>query len=169
MDPVKRSEYEEVIALIVSENRVNDTKELTRENVLDSVRRLEQAKLEAQQKMYELVRRAKLPPNVINNVIKVEELKAGDKFFIETGIEECDVEPNMKRLGMMDDEECKAIIAEYAAKSKQYLDDKKAQTVEMVKRMKAHKTQAEMAREKTQALTAQVKAQAEAEEEAKVE
>ena len=35
---------------------------------------------------------------MINAVIKVEKLKADDKFFNETGIEEADVEPSIKRL-----------------------------------------------------------------------
>ena len=68
--------------------------------------------------MYNLVRHQKLHPHVINNVIKKEELKAGDKFFNEMGMEECDVEPNMKRMGLIDDAEIKAIIEEYEAKSK---------------------------------------------------
>lgn len=53
--------------------------------------------------MYNLVRAQRLDPNIINSVIKTEELKAGDKFFSEMGFEESDVEPNMKRLGLEQD------------------------------------------------------------------
>jgi len=38
--------------------------------------------------MYELVRRQRLAPDAVNSIIKLEELKAGDLFFNETGIEE---------------------------------------------------------------------------------
>jgi hypothetical protein len=55
-----------------------------RETVLKCVASLEKAKFEAQQKMYELVRRQQLPPGVINNVIKAEEMRAQDLFYIET-------------------------------------------------------------------------------------
>ena len=37
---------------------------------------------------------------MINAVIKVEKLKADDHFFNETGIEEEDVEPSIKRLNL---------------------------------------------------------------------
>ena len=47
---------------------------------------------------------------MINAVIKVEKLKADDNFFNETGIEEEDVEPSLKRLNLEEDEEFKAIV-----------------------------------------------------------
>lgn len=86
---------------------------MTREQVMDSVRRLESAKFEAQKKMYEFVRSQRVAPQMINAVIKVEKLKADDRFFIDTGIEEEDVEPSVKRLGLEEDEEFKAIIEEF--------------------------------------------------------
>jgi len=64
--------------------------------------------------MYELVRRQQLPPHVINNVIKAEEMRAQDLFFCETQIEECDIEPNIERLNLLEDPEFKAIVDEYA-------------------------------------------------------
>lgn len=143
MDPTKRAEYEEEIAKITALYRAHEPKELDRETVIDCVKRLEEAKYKAQMKMYELVRKQRLPPNVINNVIKIEELRAGDQFFYETGIEESDVEPNMKRLNMDKDEECKAIIAEFAEKSKKFLADKQAETIAMVKKAHEMKTMVE--------------------------
>ena len=50
---------------------------------------------------------------MINAVIKVEKLKADDHFFNETGIEEEDVEPSLKRLNLEQDEEFKAIVEEF--------------------------------------------------------
>ena len=69
---------------------------------------------------------------MINAVIKVEKLKADDHFFNETGIEEEDVEPSIKRLNMEDDEEFKNIIAEYKQKSDEFLASKKDETAAMM-------------------------------------
>jgi hypothetical protein len=71
--------------------------------------------------MYELVRRQQLPPSVINNVIKAEEMRAQDLFFCETEIEECDIEPNIERLDLINDPEFKAIIDDFSKKSQAYL------------------------------------------------
>lgn len=71
---------------------------------------------------------------MINAVIKVEKLKADDKFFNETGIEEEDVDPSIKRLGLQDDEEYKAIIEEFKKKSEEFLASKKDETAAMMKK-----------------------------------
>ena len=60
--------------------------------------------------MYEMVRAQRIPPQMINAIIKVEKLKADDEFFNTFGLEEEDVEPSVKRLGLEKDEEFKAII-----------------------------------------------------------
>jgi len=92
---------------------------------LSSVRHLENAKFEAQKKMYEFVRTQRVAPQMINAVIKVEKLKADDHFFNETGIEEEDVEPSIKRLELEEDQEFKDIIEEYKKKSDEFLASKK--------------------------------------------
>jgi len=98
------------------------------------VRKLEAAKFEAQKKMYEFVRSQRVAPQMINAVIKVEKLKADDKFFIDTGIEEEDVEPSVKRLDMEDDEEFKAIIEEFKKQSDEFLANKKDETAAMMQK-----------------------------------
>ena len=108
--------------------RSTTARELTREETIDSVRRLEQAKFEAQKKMYEFVRTQRVAPQMINAVIKVEKLKADDHFFNETGIEEEDVEPSIKRLNLENDEEFKAIIEEFKKKSEDFLASRKDET-----------------------------------------
>ena len=113
MDPSKRTTYEENIQEVRDSMRDRQPVELTREQVLDSVRRLEAAKFEAQKKMYELVKTQRVAPQMVNAVIQVEKLKADDHFFNETGIEEEDVEPSIKRLGLEEDEELKAIQEEF--------------------------------------------------------
>lgn len=60
--------------------------------------------------MYDYVRSQRVAPQMINAVIQVEKLKADDKLFNETGIEERDVEPSIKKLGLEEDEEYKGII-----------------------------------------------------------
>lgn len=69
-----------------------------------------------------------MAPQMINAVIKVEKLKADDHFFNETGIEEEDVEPNIKRMALENDEEFKAIIEEFKKKSDDFLASKKDET-----------------------------------------
>ena len=59
---------------------------------------------------------------MVNAVIKVEQIKADDQFFNETGIEEEDVEPSIKRLGLEQDPELKAIIDDYKRQSDEYLN-----------------------------------------------
>ena len=119
--------------------RTRTPKELTREEVLSSVKLLESAKFEAQKKMYEFVRNQKVAPQMINAVIKVEKLKADDRFFNETGIEEEDVEPNLKRLNLEEDEEFKAICAEWQKKSEDFLASKKDETAALLQKAEAAK------------------------------
>jgi len=124
------------------------------------VRKLEAAKFEAQKKMYEFVRSQRVAPQMINAVIKVEKLKADDKFFIDTGIEEEDVEPSVKRLDMEDDEEFKAIIEEFKKQSDEFLANKKDETAAMMQ--KARSTQHAMEMRKKMAYAQHMKKKAEA-------
>jgi hypothetical protein len=64
--------------------------------------------------MYMIVRQQKLQPQMINALIKVEKLKADDMFFNESGIEEEDVEPSIKRLGLETDTEYLSIVEEWS-------------------------------------------------------
>ena len=82
--------------------------------------------------MYEFVRSQRVAPQMINAVIKVEKLKADDHFFNETGIEEEDVEPSIKRLELEEDQEFKDIIEEYKKKSDEFLASKKDETAQMM-------------------------------------
>jgi len=82
--------------------------------------------------MYEFVRSQRVAPQMINAVIKVEKLKADDHFFNETGIEEEDVEPSIKRLGLEEDEEFKSIIEEFKNQSDEFLANKKDETAAMM-------------------------------------
>jgi len=83
-------------------------------------------------KMYEIVRSQRLAPHMINSIIKVEKLRADDSFFNETGIEEEDVEPSIAKLGMEEDDEYKAIVEEFAIKSKEFLESKADETAKMM-------------------------------------
>lgn len=134
MDPSKRTVYEEEIQALRDGLREREPVELTREQCMDSIRKLEKAKFEAQKKMYEFVRSQRVAPQMINAVIKVEKLKADDAFFNETGIEEEDVEPSVKRLNLEQDEEFKAIIEEYKKQSDDFLASKKDETAEMMRK-----------------------------------
>ena len=139
MEPKKRTIYEEEIQALREELRDKKPRELTREECLSSVRHLENAKFEAQKKMYEFVRTQRVAPQMINAVIKVEKLKADDHFFNETGIEEEDVEPSIKRLELEEDQEFKDIIEEYKKKSDEFLASKKDETAQMMQKAAAAK------------------------------
>lgn len=56
MDPTKRTQYEDEMQKLKEEIITHESKELTRDEVLLSVKKIEKAKLEAQKKMYEIVR-----------------------------------------------------------------------------------------------------------------
>ena len=146
MDPDKRTIYEEEIQQLRDSLRDRPPQDLTREQILDSVRRLENAKFEAQKKMYEFVRSQRVAPQTINAVIKVEKLKADDTFFNETGIEEEDVEPAIKKLNLEEDEEFKGIIDEFKAKSDEFLAGKKDETAQMMMKARAAQHAMEMRR-----------------------
>lgn len=64
--------------------------------------------------MYDYVRAQRGSQQMINAAIKAEKMQNDDIFFNETGIEEEDVEPSLKRLGLEEDPEVKAIMDEYA-------------------------------------------------------
>lgn len=137
MEPNKRTIYEEEIQVLREGLRERQARELTREEILSSVKHLENAKFEAQKKMYEFVRTQRVAPQMINAVIKVEKLKADDHFFNETGIEEEDVEPSIKRLNMEEDSDFKAIIEEFKVKSDEFLASKKDETAAMMQKAAA--------------------------------
>ena len=56
MDPTKRAVFEEEMAKIKSEYVKRKPTEITKDQILEAVKMLEQAKFEAQQKMYNMVR-----------------------------------------------------------------------------------------------------------------
>lgn len=146
MEPEKRAQFEEEIQALRDKLRSRPFKELTREQVLDSVGRLEKSKFEAQQKMYMVVRQQKLEPAMINALIKVEKLRADDQFFIDTGIEEEDVEPSIKRLQLEKDPEYLKVAGEWSEKSKAFLEEKRQESEAFMKKfaeMKAKQEQTE--------------------------
>jgi len=137
MEPSKRTVYEEELQALRDSLRLKEPQQLTREQTLDAVRRLEQSKFEAQKKMYEFVRSQRVAPQMINAVIKVEKLKADDHFFNETGIEEEDVEPSIKRLDLENADDFKAVIEEFKQKSDEFLASRKDETASFMRKAQA--------------------------------
>ena len=112
--------------------------------------------------MYEFVRSQRVAPQMINAVIKVEKLKADDHFFNETGIEEEDVEPSLKRLNLEEDEEFKAIVDEFKKKSDEFLASKKDETAAMMQKARIAQIQMEARRKAAMAAAAKKKEESEA-------
>jgi len=65
-----------------------------------------------------------MQPQMVNAVIQMEKLKADDIFFNQTGIEEADIEPNIQRLNLEQDEEFNAILEEFKKLSDDFLTSK---------------------------------------------
>ena len=160
MDPSKRTVYEESIQEIRDSMRDRTPQELTRDQVVESVKRLEGAKFEAQKKMYELVRSQRVAPQMVNAVIQVEKLKADDHFFNETGIEEEDVEPNLKRMNLEEEDDFKAVFDEFKKKSDEFLASKKDETAAMMQKAQIAHAQQEARRRAALAAAAKKKAEA---------
>ena len=138
MEPDKRTVFEEEMQALNEKFRIRKQQELNREQCLVSVASLEKAKFEAQQKMYMIVRQQKLQPQMINALIKVEKLKADDMFFNESGIEEEDVEPSIKKLKLEAEDDYKKIVEEWSKKSTDFLEEKKKESEDMMKKMKEY-------------------------------
>ena len=151
MEPEKRTVYEEEIQKLRDSLRTRERQKLTREQCISSVKLLEQFKLAAQKKMYDIVRSQKLAPPMINAIIKVEKLKADDIFFNQTGFEEEDVEPSIKELGLEEDPELKAVIDEYAKLSQEFLDAKKDETAKLIQMAKDMQEAAKKKKEEEEA------------------
>lgn len=114
MDAEKRKIYEEENEKVRSKYNNRKPKDLERAQVLDCVERLEKAKFNAQQQMYYMVRTQKLPSEMINTVIMFEKEKADDQFWLDTdGLEEDDVDHNVKKMKLEDDAEYKKITSEW--------------------------------------------------------
>jgi hypothetical protein len=96
---------------------------------------------------------------MINAMIKAEKRRQDDHFFNETGFEEEDVEPSIKRLKLSDDPEIKAITEEFEKKSKEFLEQKRLDTEKVMAQMaaikKAEQEKAEREKEEAEATIAQ--------------
>lgn len=110
MDHEKRKLYEEDTEKIRTKYVTKKPKELEKAVVLDCVERLEKAKFEAQQHMYMIVRQRQMPSEMINTIIMFEKEKADDQFYLDTdGLEEDDVDFNVKRMDLENDADYKKI------------------------------------------------------------
>jgi len=72
---------------------------------------------------------------VINQVIKMQQIKAEDTFYNQVGVEESCVQPNIERLSLQQDPDFLAIIKKYEDLSEEYLAKKKEETEALVKQV----------------------------------
>eukprot|EP00351_Strombidinopsis_sp_SopsisLIS2011_P003583 CAMPEP_0116876172 /NCGR_PEP_ID=MMETSP0463-20121206/8182_1 /TAXON_ID=181622 /ORGANISM="Strombidinopsis sp, Strain SopsisLIS2011" /LENGTH=404 /DNA_ID=CAMNT_0004522647 /DNA_START=425 /DNA_END=1639 /DNA_ORIENTATION=- len=154
LDPTKRAMIEEETLKVKESVRENVPKELTREETLKATDRLEQLKFEALEDYVQPCQKQAYRLNMIDGVIRIEKMKADDTFFNEFGFEEFDVEPNVEKLKLEDEEDYKKILEKYAEESKTYLATKQDETAKMIahqqemykKAMEAKKLKAEEAK-----------------------
>jgi hypothetical protein len=130
MDPEKRKIYEDSTEKIREKYCSRAAIPMTLEQVIDSQKRLEQFKFDAQQKMYAIVKSQQMPPEMINTVILFEKDRADDQFWVETGFEEEDVEKAIVTLKLENDPQLKKIKEEWEAKSKAYLQERAQEAVQ---------------------------------------
>jgi len=101
---------------------------------------LEEAKFDAQKTMYEMVRSGRqMKPEMINNIIKLEEIKAHDKFYLEMGFEDEELDINIERQGLKDDEALKEVFDTWAKKSADWLQLKSDEAKEMRAKMQEYR------------------------------
>ena len=144
MDPEKRTKYEEEAAAIKENKGEVVVKELDRATIIMGLNRLEGAKYDAQQTMYELVRQGRsLKPEMINNIIKLEEIKAHDKFFLEMGFEDEQLDLNIQKQNLKDDKEILAVFETWAQKSADWLQEKSDEAKELSAKMRGNKPEVE--------------------------
>lgn len=90
-----------------------------------------------------MVRTQRIPPQMINAIIKVEKLRADDEFYNAHGIEEEDVDPSIQRLQMENDAALKEIVDEWEDKSKAFLESKKDETARIMQAAEEHRARIE--------------------------
>jgi len=132
---------------------------------------LEEAKFDAQKTMYEMVRSGRqMKPEMINNIIKLEEIKAHDKFYLEMGFEDEELDINIERQGLKDDEALKEVFDTWAKKSADWLQLKSDEAKEMRAKMQEYREAQEKEAAKKEAEKKEVvEVEAEKKEEVEVE
>lgn len=71
-----------------------------------------------------------MPPEMINSVIMFEKEQADDSFWLKTEAEEEDVDHNIKRLDLENDDTYKKIQQEWKEKSEKFLAERQAEAAE---------------------------------------
>jgi hypothetical protein len=95
--------------------------------------------------MYDMVRSGRqMKPEMINNIIKLEEIKAHDKFFLEMGFEDEDLELNIKRLNLKEDPDILELYATWTKKSADWLKAKADETKAHAEKMREFKAAQEL-------------------------
>lgn len=76
-------------------------KEITKEEVIDFCRRNEIAQFEFKKKHMAFISQvSNVPQELLHQFTQLEKVKAMDKIWKETGIDERDYWPNLQRLGL---------------------------------------------------------------------
>lgn len=131
-DAEKRETYYNALGALRDELNGTQPQELTREQCLEYVRRVETARLENQERLHELVVKKQIASHMIGMYVKCSKLKEFDTIFNENGIEQEDINRSMKRLNLLEDEEFKSIVADSKKKAEEFIASKKDETAAMM-------------------------------------
>jgi len=131
-DAANRETFYNALGALRDELSGQQPQDLTRDQCLDFVRRIEAAKFADQQRLHELVVNKKIASHMIGMYVKCSKIKEFDTIFNETGVEQEDINRSMKKLNLLEDEEFKTIIAESKKKSEEFLASKKDETASMM-------------------------------------
>ena len=93
-----------------------------------------------------------MPPEMINTVIMFEKEQADDQFFFATGFQEEDVDSNIRRLKLEEDEEYKKITNEWTEKSQKFLADRQAEAKAAMEKQQAKMEQLKKAKQEASSI-----------------
>ena len=109
-------------ATMFAPNAVN--REMTKQQVLECLDILEKAILETEQRLYGIIQKQAVRAEGIPYQIQLNQWKASDKIYLAFGFDEADVRYNIKRLGLVEDQDFKALMAQSLATSDKWFEGK---------------------------------------------
>ena len=109
--------------------------ELTREQIVTAVTSLQKSKLDAHKKVYELLKTKKLIPPKVPGFLAMQKLRAEDCIFNEQGVEAEDIGPSVRRLGLENEEELKALQDGCMQQINDFLSEKNDEVSKMMQKV----------------------------------
>ena len=120
--PEFRKAYQQAIQSVEAEVMATEKKELTRDQIMDSVMFIETAKLNQFKKAFEAVSKDKSPRQLMEG-LKISRVIIEDDFYNKFQLEVKQVVDNVKDQNLQEDEELKGIVQDANLKKLEFLRD----------------------------------------------